>query len=248
MDRSFLADKAVIDASRAFVCVRLATFEDAGENTFTQSLYRGRRPKANVNTVFTVLAPDGKTPLLTPGRSPSMTLRTEDPERLVAAMIRIAAQYKTKSAGKTAPIPYGIDLRRALNVAACDMQPLVVVVAGSEAKRRAIEKTLAPIAWSKEYVGVFAYAVAKPDELKALADAKTIEGVLVVIADDYGLTGKVVASATGTGATALKTAFKQALAGFKPREKDSISHIRKARRSGIVWEPEVQTPASRPRR
>ena len=248
MDRSFLADKDVIESSRAFVCVRLATFEDADENTFTQSLYHGRRPKADVNTVFTVLAPDGRTALLTPGRSPSMTLRTEDPKKLVAAMNRIAAEYKTKNAGKTAPVPYGIDLRRALNVAACDMQPLVVVVAKSAAERKAIEKTLAPIAWSREYVGVFAYATAKPDELKALAGAGATDGVLVVIAGDYGLKGKVVASVSGASAARLKAAFKLALAEFKPREKDSISHIRKARRSGIVWETEVPTAASRPRR
>ena len=251
MDRSFLADPTVIEASRAFVCVRLATFEDAAENTFTQGLYTSnerRRRKQQVNTVFTILAPDGKTPLLTVGRSPSHSLRSDDPKVLVAAMGRIAAKYKTKNSTGTPPIPYGIDLRRSINVAACDMQPLVVVVAKTEAKRKAIEKTLASIAWGKAYVGVFAYTTAKPDELKALLGASAGEGVLVVLADDYGLTGKVVAATRDTGATALRAALKKGQAAHKPRKKDSIEHIRNARMSGIRWTPEVEQSASRPRR
>ncbi len=246
MDRSFLSDTEVIAASRDFVCVRLATFENAAENDFTQSLYRTRRNR-QVNTVFTILAPDGKTALLTPGRSVSHTLGSEDPQKLVAAMKRIADRYKTKGGSRTPPIPYGIDLRRALNIASCDLQPLVVVVAGSEAKRKAIEKTLTPLAWSPKYVGVFAYATAEPDELKALAGAKRAEGVLVVHADRYGLTGKVVASATGTSASTLKAALKKGLDVFKPAAKDSIQHIREARRRGIEWESDVEHD-SRPRR
>ena len=72
--------------------------------------------------------------------------------------------------------------------------------------------------------------------------------MLVAIADAYGLKGTVVVSASGTSAHQLKAAFKKALDEFKPTEKDSKTHIRKARRSGIRWEPEVETPASRPRR
>ena len=117
MDRSFLSDAEVIAESRDFVCVRLATFEDEMETTFTHSLYSTRRTP-QVNTVFTILAPDGKTPLLAPGRSPSHTLDSDDPKTLVAAMKRIAAKYKARHRSTTPPIPYGIDLRRSLNVAA----------------------------------------------------------------------------------------------------------------------------------
>ena len=247
MDRSFLSDAGVIAESRGFVCVRLATFEDKAETTFTHSLYSTRRTP-QVNTVFTILAPDGKTPLLPPGRSPSHTLGSDDPKTLVAAMKRIAAKYKAKRRSKTPPIPYGIDLRRSLNVAACDMQLLVVVVAKSKAKHVSIEKILAPLAWSKELVGVVAYAKAKPDELKLLDGAKPVEGVFVVLADDYGLKGKVVAFAAGTSASTLKATLKKGIAEFHPRAKDSIRHIREARWLGIEWEPEVKSPYSRPRR
>ena len=247
MDRSFLSDAGVIAQSRDFVCVRLATFEDKKETTFTHSLYSTRRTP-QVNTVFTILAPDGKTPLLAPGRSPSHTLGSDDPKTLVAAMKRFAAKYRARHRSATPPIPYGIDLRRSLNVAACDMQLLVVVVAKSKAKRKSIEKTLAPLVWSKELVDVLAYATAKPDELKALQGAKPVEGVFVVVAGPYGLKGNVVAFATGTSASTLKTALKKAIAEFDPQAKDSIRHIRDARWLGIEWEPEVKSPYSRPRR
>ena len=40
MDRSFLADKDVIAASRKFVCIRLATFENAEENEVLKGFLR----------------------------------------------------------------------------------------------------------------------------------------------------------------------------------------------------------------
>ena len=42
MDRSFLSDSAIIEASREFVCVRLATYEDKDEGKFLEATFRGR--------------------------------------------------------------------------------------------------------------------------------------------------------------------------------------------------------------
>ena len=59
MDRSFLSQPAVIAASRAFVCVRLATYEDPLESMFTKALVRTGSGEVE-NTAFCLLAPDGK--------------------------------------------------------------------------------------------------------------------------------------------------------------------------------------------
>ena len=102
MDRSFLSNPAVVKMSRDFVCARLATFESPAEADFIYALYPSRSG-AQVNTVFTILAPDGKTTLLSPGRSPSHTLGSDDPSRLVAEMKKILARYKAKRAGSPPP-------------------------------------------------------------------------------------------------------------------------------------------------
>ena len=114
---------------------------------------------------------------------------------------------------------------------------------------------MAKLCWSKQFIGKFAYAAAnpaKPEELKALAGAKgvkgAVEGVLVVHPDAYGLKGKVVAATTEHSVTAISKAMKAGLTGFVAKEKDSISHIRKARSSGIRWKPEVMTDAMKARR
>ena len=39
MDRSFLADQDVIAASRKFVCIRLATYENADENEVLKGVF-----------------------------------------------------------------------------------------------------------------------------------------------------------------------------------------------------------------
>ncbi len=59
MDRSFLADADVIAASRMFVCIRPATYEDAGEADFLKKIFVGRSGELD-NTVFVLLAPDGE--------------------------------------------------------------------------------------------------------------------------------------------------------------------------------------------
>ena len=42
MDRSYLSDKDVVEASRDFVCIRLATYENAEEAKILKSIFTGR--------------------------------------------------------------------------------------------------------------------------------------------------------------------------------------------------------------
>ena len=58
MDRSYLSNKEVIEASRDFVCIRLATYENVAEAKILKSIFTGRSGELE-NTTFVLLAPDG---------------------------------------------------------------------------------------------------------------------------------------------------------------------------------------------
>src|SRR5437868_6008358 len=126
MDRSFLFQPEVITASRRFVCVRLTTYESKGEADFLQSLLRTRSGELE-NTVFTLLSPDGKRQLARASRSARQTFG--DAGRMAATMNRIADEYAARPAtgGPLPPLPQVANVRLAVNVAACDNQPLVVL-------------------------------------------------------------------------------------------------------------------------
>src|SRR5947207_2757941 len=127
MDRSILSDPSIVSASREFICARLLTYESAEEGKFLESVFRGGSGQLE-NTVFTFLAPDGVTPLSRAGRSPNHLFRGS-PDETVRAMAQAMKEMSQKYAGDSTvarQVPYLVDLRRGLNVAACDLLPLVV--------------------------------------------------------------------------------------------------------------------------
>ena len=243
MDRSYLTNEKVVEASRDFVCVRLATYEDEAEGEFLESVFRGRSGELE-NSVFALLAPDGKTKLTRAGRSPHMVFRArseeESVEQMVEKMREIAKRYPGKGWKAQLEIPYLADLRRGLNVASCDLQLLVVVAAKSESEKRKLEKALLPLAWDDEFQGQFAYAnVSKLAELKAISGAAKKSSVIVVEPDAYGMTGKAIAQLDGKDVEALGAAMAKALEEYAPAAKDSRSHIRKGHKQGVHWETEI---------
>ncbi len=233
MDKRFLSNQEVVKASRDFICARLLTYESADEAKLLASFFTGRSGELE-NTTFTILAPDGKTPLVRPGRSPDMTFK--DAAEMTASMTKIAAKYPEKEEGAR-KLPYLVDLRRAINTASCDIQPLVVVVGK---QREKIESVLAPLAWSKEFIGTFAYvAVGNTDELAVIDGAEKKDGVLVVQPDTYGMKAKVLASDAGTDPEALAKALKAGAAKFVPETKDSKKHIDAGVKKGVNWKTEI---------
>jgi hypothetical protein len=239
MDRSVLSDPAVVAASRELVCARLATYESAEEGAFLASVFRGRTGELE-NTVLAVLAPDGKTLLTRSGRSPAMVFGGATPadtaREMAAALKRLAALHPGEPS-VARRIPYLADLRRGLNVAACDLLPLVVVAAPTAEGRKKIEDALAPLAWSAAFVGRFAYAAAPgPEELGAIEGAARREGIVVVEPDAYGLKGKALAQA---GPDGLKKALEAGLRAFAPGSKDSRKHIEEGLRAGVYWKTAI---------
>src|SRR5262245_35972314 len=122
MDRSFLSRPGVVAASRRFVCIRPLTYESAEEAKVLESLFIGGSGELE-NTTFALLGPDGRTRLARTGRSPAFAFR--DPEQMAAAMQDLAARHETGASKRPAALPVCADVRRALDVAACDGRALV---------------------------------------------------------------------------------------------------------------------------
>jgi hypothetical protein len=241
MDRSFLSRPEVVTASRKFVCVRLVSYEDPDEMLFLKGVFVGRSGEAE-NTVFTVFSPDGKTTLVRAGRSMKQGFR--DAAELAATMERVARPFAPKGDDKAPPLPLVADVRLAVNVAACDGQPLVVLF-GEEQARRALTPKVTALAWSKEWRGRFVYATAPAKDLKMIEGVEGNGGVLVVAPEKFGRSGKVVARAAADAAPeAIAKALAEGLKAHRPEEKTFANHVREGQRLGVFWE--TKTPVTDP--
>src|SRR5262245_21891236 len=160
MDRSFLSRSEVIAASRKFVCIRLASYENEAENNFCESIFLGRSGEVE-NTTFAILGPDGKQKLTRAGRSTKSAFA--DAGQMANAMAEIAGRFPGNSVNqsKPLPLPIALDARLALDIASSDCQPLVVVMAADEKTRLTLETKIAALAWSDEFIGRLVFATAK---------------------------------------------------------------------------------------
>jgi hypothetical protein len=243
MDRSFLSDKAVIAASRKFVCARLATYECAAEEKLLESIFVGRSGDLE-NTTFTIMAPDGKRTLVRSSRGPSSTFGRDSgaATKMVAAMERIAKSHPGKrKATSGAPLPLLEDVRLGINVAACDHLPLVVVL-GKNAKDSArLERVLAPLAWDDKNIGRFLYASThKAKDLAVVSKVKQASGYVIVQSGRFGQDGSVLAQLPASATPkAIQAALDKATAKYASEALDYRSQVRAGRRAGVHWETEI---------
>jgi len=259
MDGSFLSTRATVEASRPFVCIRLATYENQEEVDFMKALYVSYTGEI-ANTMFALLSPDGKTRLSEADRSPAQVFggvsqrRSDQPgaaeqnkgaaARMVASMEVISLAYPGKkgSAGAPQALPYLSDLRMAVNVAACDNQPLLVVYAEKPADLARLEKALQPIAWSKEVIGRALYvAVSDAAEYaRYIKGEKPAAGYALVAPEPYGRHSTPLLAIDG--ATKPESVRKQliaALALYNPPPKDFEKHEAEGLKAGIQWKPKT---------
>ena len=240
MDRSFLFDQQVVEASRKFVCIRMATYEDKTEAEFTHSIYSSRSGHLE-NTVFVMLSPDGKQKLTRSGRSPQHFYRGAD--TMASNMNRIASQYpstkKGSFQGKQLPLMKNLEL--ALNVAAADGLPLIITLASDEKILNEINQQLVPIAWNKSIAGQFTYvSVSDAKELKPIVGVKQKQGILVIQPDRFGLSGKVLAQfPPGVDPEKIQSTLTTAIEKFPRIQKDHNSHVRVGIRLGVDWESAI---------
>ncbi len=234
MDRSFLSQPEVIAASRSFVCVRLATYEDKEEGAFLKGFHVTRSGELE-NTVFTILSPDGKRQLARASRGANQTFG--DVARMTSTMKRIAAEYTAKKTGGSPELPRIANVRLAVNIAACDNQPLVLVFSPDAKARRELETRLTALAWDERFLGQFVYATASTaKELSNLEGVKIEAGVLVIQADQFGLKGKVLAQTSAKTREELIQSLTAGSKRFQREDRTFNGHVREGQRKGVFWE------------
>jgi len=230
----------VIEASRAFVCIRPNTYESAEEGKVLENFFRGRSGKLE-NTVFVLLDSDGTTRLSRAGRAPQMVFGDADG---LAAEMHAIAQERAAAAEKSLAIPFQPDLRHGLNVAACDAVLLLVLHGKDAAAVTALEQRLAPALWQANLPArvrcVRVVPGADPADVERVELAAD-NGVSLVVPDSFGQSGKVLVQIDGGQSDAQIVArLSQALASYHPPAKqDTGAHIREGNRKGIHWQTAI---------
>jgi hypothetical protein len=237
MDRSYLSQPEVIAASRKFVCVRLATYEDKDEGAFLKAfdVYRSGELE---NSVFAVLTPDGKKQLVRAARSPRHDFATA--KALADALQRVAQENPGKAAAGTPALPTVANVRLAVNVAACDNQPLVVLFAKDAAARARLEARVAEFAWSEEFLGRLIFVTSADTRELAEVEGATTEGLLVVQHDRFGLKGKVICTAALDAPTAeLAKVLRAGVEKYERFDKTFGNHVRAGHQAGVFWQTQI---------
>jgi hypothetical protein len=243
MDRDFLSSPRFVAASKEWVCARLLTYESAEEAKVLTSFFVGRSGQLE-NTTFVLVSPDGKTALTRAGRSPEMALggRGRDDDALSDLLAKQAARFRAKpESSKEAPLlPTLVDVRRGLDVAACDLLPLAVVIAKDPDERASVERALRPLAWAEARAGRILYAPAvSAADLRAVAGVSPAARLVVVEANAFGTKGSVLAQTGDASPAALEKALDDGLRAYKPVKKDVREQIAQGRREGVHWTPEI---------
>jgi hypothetical protein len=238
MDRSFLSNDQVIEASRNFVCIRLATYEDEAEAEFLRTVYVGRTGDLE-NTVFVLMTPDTKQNLCRPGRSPNFAFRS--PSSLAIEMNKIAKKYKASNAEVDPILPQLKDVRLGLNVSSCDGLPSVVCVADGNNPAEFMQNLLAPLAYSEDLAGKFVYSTTTdPSMLKTVQGYSGKPGILLIEPGDYGLDGKLVKLfSPTTESSVIEKALSEYANGVSKVSKNHSTHVRTGMREGKVWKTEI---------
>jgi len=239
MDGSFLSDDQVVAASREYVCIRLATYEDEREAEFLRRVFTGRSAEL-ANTVFAILSADGTKPLVRAGRGPFFAFK--DAADMATQMQSLLTQHvRQRRALEHTELPAFKDIELGLNVAACDQLPLVVIGAADTLARRKLDEKLLPIAWDEPLAGQFIYAYATDKtSLAPIAGALAEDGILLVEPGPFGMSGQVIERfAVSTTAFDLRRGMLRAIESRKPTPKDYQAHIRVGTDMGLDWETQV---------
>ena len=244
MDRSFLSSDELIAISRDFVCIRTATYEDAGEARFLEKIFPDRSGAGLRNFGYCILDPSGEKVLKTAKRGPNFVYK--DSDAMAADLKTIAGRFKVKkSSGKEyPPVPAMKNVRLGINVASCDGLPCVVVYGKSKAQVNEINKKLSQVIWDEKLAGKFIYA--STNNKKDLQDVTSFDGesaVLVIKPDEFGLKGRVIATiANGSSVENFRKRLIDSADNYKRIAKEHGAHVRAGRRNGQAWKTEVKVP------
>lgn len=234
MDRSFLSDQAVVIASRQFVCARLATYEDSEESKLLKDLVSTRSGELE-NSVFAILAPDGVSKLVRPGRSMRMGYR--DAAAFAKALEAIAAQYPGKPVTPPMSLPVAASVPLALTVAAADSLPLVILPSDAD---QAMVDTITRLAWTPELVGRLQYARARdPKDLQHVKGlpAGSVQDIQVVTPDEFAQGGEVAATLKSGQPDSWEALLRSVVGRHTVQVKSMRDHLPEGKRKGVFYEP-----------
>ena len=196
------------------------------------------------NTVFTLLSPDGKRQLRAASGGADDTFG--DATRMATAMVRIARDYSAPEAGGPPPeLPKVANVRLAVDVAACDNQPLVLVFGQDASGRKKLEDRLAAARLERPLPRALCVSSASSAaELAALEGARAEAGILVIQPDKFGLQGKVLAKAAAGTRDELVRCLTDGARLYQRQEKTFAGHVREGQQRGVFWE--TQLPVTDP--
>jgi hypothetical protein len=207
----------------------LMTYENAEEVQVLQSLWRPGAPLEN--TLFAILDPYGR-PLTRGSRSPDWFFR--DADDMARGMDYVAKNYH--STGNPQELPTVTSVRLGLNVAACDKLPLAIVVGDNAHERQALDHTLAPVAWSDNFIGKMTYTEGAWKDLRNIQGASMVRGYVFVSPNEFGTAGQVIAQlGPDASAAELKAAMQTTINRHHPANLDHREHIMLGRQEGIHW-------------
>jgi hypothetical protein len=205
------------------------TYESAQEAEVLKSYWRPGAPLEN--TLFIILDPNGK-PIIRGGREPAMFFRNS--ADMATGMNEIAARFRPL--GDPHDLPVVTTVRLGMNVAACDKLPLAVVVADNERDRHVLEQKLAPLSWSKQFIGKLTYTAGTARDLAAVRGASLSTGYVFVSPNEFGTAGTVVAQlAPNATLRQVQQAMQLTVSQHHPMELDHREHIRMGREQGVTW-------------
>jgi len=235
-----LFNEKIIAASRDFVCIRLATYEDEAEADFLRTIYVNRSGELD-NTVFVLLSPDTKRDLSRAGRGPQFEFHS--PSRLATEMKEIASQFPTKKRqSDSVPIlPQLKNIRLGINVSSCDGLPAVICYGENESQINGMKNKLSPLAFADSLAGKFVYAsTSDKSELATVAKFKGETGFLIVKPGDYGVDGELVKVIDANAdADELQSALVNYANGTGRVDKNHRSHVRDGLEKGMNWETAI---------
>lgn len=240
MDERFLSKPNVIKASRDFVCVRMMTYESASEAQLLKTLWRPDAPLEN--TVFAILDPDGRS-IVRGGRSPQMVFR--DADDMTTRMNEIARYYGSNGAAVPKDLPAVDTVRLAVDVAACDKRPLVIVVGQNDQERKQLAARLAPTAWSEQLVGKLVYTTGSGTDLSIIKNANRSSGYIFVAPGLFGTDGTALMHLSASASSNdLAAASRQTIGMYHPQVLSHHDHVRSGRQNGVQWQSAI--PVSDP--
>jgi len=179
------ASKDFIAASRRFVCVRLDSYESAAHQKFVRTFLDGRFE----NSVFCLLAPNGKDRLSRGGRGPEMVLGRHS---ATSELLRVANDYTIDADLRQAVVQDFHSARPALNVASAD-QRVLVLVHGSADKTKPLRHSLRDVFSHPELVGCF-HVDFEPNDgwKKQVSGSSSSNGIYMIRPGEFGLRGAVM--------------------------------------------------------